>query len=426
MRSVPTLDEATELARTLAASTPNANGYDPEIKLGAWLDAWLAMKERQADTLSPSTITGYRTNIRVWKSDPIAKIRVRDLAFSNVNAALARFAEPQQRPEPRVFTDAAGRRRTRAPLHGRFVEKRSPGTLRGYQRTLHAAMEDAYRYELRATNAKNPAAGTMPAIGEAKAAKASIDRSVPLRQRIRLDKWEPSQTATFLNHVSHHRLACLWKLYATLGTRRGELAGVGWFSYDGDLMRIESRLLAQAGPHPCEFCPVDHVGVVWQPGAKRGKSIRDLILPTQLVSAIAIHRVAQEAEKAAALAAGAPWWDHELMFCQTDGSPLSPDWITDEFKRLVEECGLPMIRLHDVRHNVASMLLARGLSYASVAKLCGHDEATLKGFYDHTVREIVTPEMQAAADWMDELQAAAAEGATVTSILAKQKQTQAV
>jgi hypothetical protein len=65
----------------------------------------------------------------------------------------------------------------------------------------------------------------MPAIGEAKAAKIqAIDITVPLRQRVRLDKWQPSQTARFLNHAAHHRLSCLWKLYATLyGCSRAQL-----------------------------------------------------------------------------------------------------------------------------------------------------------------------------------------------------------
>jgi site-specific recombinase XerD len=97
--------------------------------------------------------------------------------------------------------------------------------------------------------------------------------------------------------------------------------------------------------------------------------------------------------------------------------------VTAEFKRLVEECGLPRIRLHDLRHNVASMLLARGMPLASVAKLTGHDEATLKQIYHHVVGEVVTPEIQAAANWMESLQAdqqAHAEaGADITSLLGR-------
>jgi integrase len=410
------LEEAAQLAADLAASTPSATGdYDPEITVGSWLDAWLLLKERQADSLSPKTLQGYRTVIAIWKQDRIARAKVRNIRFANVNDALARMAAPQERPPKRDFVDAEGRRRMRAPLHGKFVAQRSPGTLRGYQRVLRAALEDAKRFGL--YQGDNPAAGTMPAIGQAKAAKIDkIDFDVPLRQRIRLDKWTPTQTARFLNHIAGRRLACLWKLYATVGPRRGELAAVGWFSYEYNLIAIESRLLAIAGPHPCEFCPVEHVGIVWQPGAKSGRGVRQIYLPTQLITAIAEHKAAQDAEREAARTEGRPWWDHQLMFCEVDGTPLRPDWITEEFERLVEACGLPKIRLHDLRHNVASLLLAKGMPFASVMKLTGHDEDTLKKIYHHVVGEVVTPEIQAAADWMEALQASPEARAAVDQI----------
>jgi site-specific recombinase XerD len=97
--------------------------------------------------------------------------------------------------------------------------------------------------------------------------------------------------------------------------------------------------------------------------------------------------------------------------------------VTAEFKRLVDECGLPRIRLHDLRHNVASMLLARGMPFASVAKLTGHDEGTLKQIYHHIVGEVVIPEIQAAADWMESLradqQSHAEAAASITSMLGR-------
>ena len=63
---------------------------------------------------------------------------------------------------------------------------------------------------------------------------------------------------------------------------------------------------------------------------------------------------------------------------EPDGGPWYPDDITQEFNRLVAACGLPKIRLHDLRQNVASLLLATGMPFASVMKITGHDEETLK------------------------------------------------
>ncbi len=41
------------------------------------------------------------------------------------------------------------------------------------------------------------------------------------------------------------------------------------------------------------------------------------------------------------------------------GHPLSPAWYSQEFTRLVESTGLPLIRVHDVRHSANSMLAAK-------------------------------------------------------------------
>ena len=41
------------------------------------------------------------------------------------------------------------------------------------------------------------------------------------------------------------------------------------------------------------------------------------------------------------------------MFCREDGAPIPPDWVSKRFNRLIAECGLPKIRLHDLRHNAA-------------------------------------------------------------------------
>lgn len=81
------------------------------------------------------------------------------------------------------------------------------------------------------------------------------------------------------------------------------------------------------------------------------------------------------------------------MFCREDGTPFYPDWITGEFERLVEECELPKIRLHDLRHNVASLPLANGMPVHSVANLTGRDINTLESIYHHVDR--------VSADWID-------------------------
>ena len=46
------------------------------------------------------------------------------------------------------------------------------------------------------------------------------------------------------------------------------------------------------------------------------------------------------------------------MFTRQDGSPLRPEYVTRHFQALAQDAGLPVIRLHDLRHTfiVHSML----------------------------------------------------------------------
>jgi len=288
-------------------------------------------------------------------------------------------------------------------------------------------MDLAIKY--RVCTGENPAKGVSDAIGESKAGRVEeIDRSVPMLRRRRPFKWDVSETAAFMNFVAERRLACLWHFYATLGPRRGELIATGWWSVDGDAIAFESRLLQLAGDHPCE-CGQSHTGLLWLPGAKSGNGVRVVFLPTQLVTALEEHRARQAAEKAAAAEGGSPWFEHDLIFCQEDGNPLNPDSVTDMFNAIVQEMGLFKIRLHDLRHNAASLLLATGMPFANVAKLTGHDENTLKTIYHHVSRQVVTPEIQKAADFLESLRRDAAgvvqapapadDEATVTSLLGR-------
>ena len=55
--------------------------------------------------------------------------------------------------------------------------------------------------------------------------------------------------------------------------------------------------------------------------------------------------------------------------------PWYPDSITRRFHRLCERAGLGGMRLHDLRHYVATQLLAAGVDVRTVAGRLGHRNA---------------------------------------------------
>ena len=69
---------------------------------------------------------------------------------------------------------------------------------------------------------------------------------------------------------------------------------------------------------------------------------------------------------------GADYDDHDLVFAQPDGRPTHPELVSRTFERLVAQTGLPKIRLHDLKHTHASLLLKAGVPIKVVSERLGH------------------------------------------------------
>ncbi len=78
-----------------------------------------------------------------------------------------------------------------------------------------------------------------------------------------------------------------------------------------------------------------------------------------------------------------------LVFYREDGTFLNPQEFTKRFQRWLEKAGLPKVRLHDLRHTHATLLLKRGVPAKLVQERLGHSSITMTlDLYSH-----VTPEM---------------------------------
>ena len=91
------------------------------------------------------------------------------------------------------------------------------------------------------------------------------------------------------------------------------------------------------------------------------------------------------------------------MFANSIGRPLEEARVSRTYRRDLERAGLPAIRLHDLRHTAATLLIESGVNIKSVQAALGHSTiAVTMDIYAH-----VTPAMQASvADAMDRLFAA--------------------
>ena len=88
-----------------------------------------------------------------------------------------------------------------------------------------------------------------------------------------------------------------------------------------------------------------------------------------------------------------PLADAGLVFTWEGGRPMLPDSISHSFAKVVRRLGLGGVRLHDLRHTHASLMLREGVHPKVVQERLGHSTISVTlDTYSHT-----TPGLQAAA-----------------------------
>ena len=90
------------------------------------------------------------------------------------------------------------------------------------------------------------------------------------------------------------------------------------------------------------------------------------------------------------MATGQHWQDLGFIFTTPIGTTLDARNITRVFKAILVAESLPTIRLHDLRHSCATLMLAQGVSPRVVMETLGHSQISLTlNTYSH-----VLPAMQ--------------------------------
>jgi integrase len=85
--------------------------------------------------------------------------------------------------------------------------------------------------------------------------------------------------------------------------------------------------------------------------------------------------------------------DSEWVFTAADGQPVHPHAISQAFERIARRAMVPAIRLHDLRHTHATLLINAGIPAKVVSERLGHGKSTFTiETYQHEL-----PGMQADA-----------------------------
>lgn len=229
-----------------------------------------------------------------------------------------------------------------------------PGTVRMLHSLLHSAFDNAVRWGLMSRNICDLV--TKP-------------RLMPREEQVLTEE----QARTLIETARGHRLEALLIVAVTTGMRHGELLGLKWQDIDFEKHSVQVRrsvsFLARHGYREKE------------PKTEKGR--RTISLPKVVMDALKEHREHQiEGKKKA----GARWHELDLVFCNADGYYMHSNNLRHIFRVLLKDAGLPTMRIHDLRHSAATILLKMGVPPHVVQEILGHSHINITlGIYGHVL-----------------------------------------
>lgn len=183
---------------------------------------------------------------------------------------------------------------------------------------------------------------------------ATLPPDRPQRNR----PWSADEARRFLDSACNDPLYPAFVLLLVYGLRRGEVLGFRWedvdleenqLRVDGQLQRrdgqlVRTRVKTEAGQRTLPLLPIARDGLVelagWQAEARER--------------------------------AGHGWLGTGYVFTTRSGRPVEPRNLARSFERLTKAAGLRPIRLHDLRHTVASLLKKLRTAPNDAKEILGH------------------------------------------------------
>jgi len=319
-----TLSQAKRYAAELEARLkPRLGPSRAAITVAEYLDMWL---ERIRDTVSERAWRTYRWHVERLKP-AVGHLSLYALSAGALQEALAEHK-----------------------LAGGF-EGLSRRTLKGLYGTLRTALRQAVAW------------GYLPidtTLGLKAPRVGRTDRRVLTREELE---------ERLLPALAGYRHGLLVRLIAVTGMRLGEALGLKWCDLDLEKGVVTVRRAADCRTGELKDEPKTPAGV------------RRIVLDAETPRLLRAHREAQKGRKVAHIRR------EELVFASADGRPVREKAVRLTLKRALRKAGLPPIRVHDLRHGAATILLQSGIDLASVAAFLGHAcPATTAAIYTHPQR----------------------------------------
>ncbi len=266
--------------------------------LGEWVQTWL--DTYAVDRCQPKTLERYRQLAEYVTAAPEGML-----------STLAQIPLPEVKHthlEPALFS--------LLKVKGKHRKHISPRTVRHVAGLLNVALNKAFRLDM-----------------------------IPVNPMLRVElPSAPHKDARSLTpeEIQSIRLACrgdwtfaLIELAMATGARRGELLALQWS--DLDLLRCTITINKS----------LEQTRAGLRVKALKGKKTRSFSLPQKAVAALQFLREEQKEHRQ--LFAGS-YREHDLVFCQPEGSYREPDLVSQVVIRRMRKAGIKQASIHTLRH----------------------------------------------------------------------------
>jgi integrase len=190
----------------------------------------------------------------------------------------------------------------------------------------------------------------------------------------------PEEVNRYLETAREDRLYAAFLLELTTGLRRGELLALTWDCVDfaKGAITVKQSLsrvrYAEEGFTRLEITDT-----------KTEASKRTIPLLPEVVRELKALKRKQAEEK---LLFGPAYQDKNLVFATPTGTPIEPRNFYRKHAAMLKKAGLRHVRLHDLRHTFATILLQEGENPENLRDLLGHTKtSTTLDLYCHSTME---------------------------------------
>ena len=163
--------------------------------------------------------------------------------------------------------------------------------------------------------------------------------------------WTLDQFKCFIDGVDKNVYKVFFTFLYLMGCRKGEALALTWSDVDFEKREIS---ISKSITHKTQKG-------AWEITTPKNRtSTRRITMPANLVGILREYRTWQNQN----------FEDTTFLFC--GDRPLPEETITRNFKFYTQKADLPKIRIHDLRHSCASLLISEGATIIAVANRLGH------------------------------------------------------